>query len=170
MKSIKKIAGLLILTALTISNSYSQKNDQMDKEANIKELVTAYYQKMDLLHGDFTKMKEVFNDSMTFHFPGVPVPMTVAEFQGPAQGIYAGFSDFKHIIEDFIIDGDKVACRINITGTHNGEFQGIPATNKSIAISAITIFRIENDRLSEHWVSVDMMGLMIQIGAIPTEK
>lgn len=167
MKPAKKMVGLLILSALAISNSYSQKTNHMDDQENIKELVTSYYQKMDVLHGDFTKMPEVFNETMTFHFPGVPAPMTVAEFQGPAQGIYVGFSDFTHTIEDFVIEGDKVACRLNVTGTHNGDFQGIPASNKSIAISAITIFRVEDNKLSEHWVSVDMLGIMMQIGAIP---
>ena len=115
-------------------------------------------------------MSNIFNDNMQFHFPGVPTPMSVAEFQGPAQGIYTGFPDFKHTIEDYIIEGNKVACRLNITGTHLGDFQGIPASKKSIAISAITIFTVENNKLSEHWVSVDMLGLMAQIGAIPMSK
>lgn len=142
----------------------------MSRKEHIKSIVTDYYAKMDALQGDFTKMSEVFNEHMIFHFPGVPGPMNVEEFQGPAQGIYAGFSDFRHTIEDFIIDDNKVACRVNINGTHDGNFQGIPATNKSIAISGITIFRIDNNKLSEHWVSVDMMGLMVQIGAIPNEE
>ena len=166
MKSIKNITGLIILSACIVNISYSQSIDQNTKETNMKNLITDYYQKMDALHGDFTRMNEVFNDTMTFHFPGVPAPMTVSEFQGPAQGIYEGFPDFKRTIEDFIVDGNKVACRINITGTHNGEFQGIAATNKSIAINAITIFRVENNKLSEPLVSVDMLGLMAQIDAI----
>lgn len=124
---------------------------------------------MDELKGDFSQMSEMFSPNMRFHFPGVPVPMSVSEFQGPAQGIYEGFNDFKHEIEDVIIEGNKVACRLSIRGTHNGNFQGIPATNKPIAINAITIFNIENYQLSEHWVSVDMLGLMAQIGAIPVE-
>lgn len=136
----------------------------------MKKLIEEYYQKMDSVKGDYSQMKEIFNDGMTFHFPGIPTPMSVDEFQGPAQGIYAGFPDFTHTIEDIIIEGNKAACRVNITGTHNGEFQGIPATNKSIAIGAITIFRIENNRLSEHWISVDLLGIMAQIGALPINK
>ncbi len=131
-----------------------------------KQLVIDYYSKMDAVKGDFTQMSNLFNENMTFHFPSSPMPMSVPQFQGPAQGIYAGFPDFKHSIEDFIIEGNKIACRLNITGTHTGEFQGIPATNKSIAINAITIFRVEGERLSEHWVSVDMLGMMTQIGAL----
>jgi steroid delta-isomerase-like uncharacterized protein len=133
----------------------------------MKNIVQEYYQRMDSLKGDFSKMNDVFNEDMTFHFPGVPTPMDVVTFQGPAQGIYTGFPDFTHTIEDFIVEGNKVACRLNITGTHAGDFQGIPASNKSVAISAITIFKVDNNKLSEHWVSVDMLGLMAQIGAIP---
>jgi len=133
----------------------------------MKKIIEEYYRKMDALKGDYSKMKEVFNDEMTFHFPGIPAPLNVEQFQGPAQGIYAGFSDFNHSIEDVIVDGNKVACRVSITGTHNGDFQGIPASNKSIAVGAITIFRVENKRLSEHWISVDLLGIMTQIGAVP---
>lgn len=170
MRTIKKLIGLLLMTLLSYNVSFAQKSQTHSKEEIMKKIVAAYYQKMDSLQGDFSKMNELFNDHMVFHFPGVPTPMSVSEFQGPAQGIYAGFSDFKHTIEDLIVEGNKIACRLNITGTHNGEFQGIPASNKSIAINAITIFTIENNKLSEHWVSVDMLGLMAQIGAIPMDK
>lgn len=136
----------------------------------MKNLVIDYYKRMDSLKGDFSEMNDVFNENMKFHFPGIPTPMNVEEFQGPAQGIYEGFPDFHHIIEDFVIDQNKIACRLNITGTHTGSFQGIPPTNKSIAINAITIFKIENGKLSEHWISVDMLGLMGQIGAIPLNQ
>ncbi len=136
----------------------------------MKKLIEQYYQKMDALKGDYSQMMEVFNDEMTFHFPSIPTPMNVKQFQGPAQGIYAGFSDFSHTIEDIIMEGNKAACRVNITGTHNGNFRGIPATNKSIAVGAMTIFRIENNKLSEHWICVDLLGIMSQIGPIPTDQ
>jgi len=136
----------------------------------MKKLIEEYYQKMDSVKGDYSQMKEVFNDKMTFHFPGIPTPLTLDQFKETARGIYAGFSDFKHTIEDVIIEDSKVACRVNITGTHNGDFQGIPATNKSIAVGAITMFRIENGRLSEHWICVDMLGIMGQIGALSTNQ
>ena len=170
MNSIKKATGIILLAFFAYNAAIAQENDSNLREEIMKEIVTEYYQKMDTLKGNFAEMSSVFNDNMIFHFPGVHAPMSVSEFQGPAQGIYAGFSDFKHTIEDFIIEGNKVACRLNITGTHNGTFQGIPASNKSIAINAITIFNIENNKLSEHWVSVDMLGLMAQIGAIPMGK
>ena len=66
-----------------------------------------------------------------------------------------------------IVEDERVACRLSITGTHNGVFQGIPPTGKPIAINAITMFRLAEGKLSEHWISVDMLGLMAQIGAIP---
>lgn len=132
----------------------------------MKQLVIDYYQRMDAAKGDFSQMSDLFNEDMTFHFPGAPGPMNVEQFSGPAQGIYAGFNDFKHVVEDLIEEGNQIACRLSITGTHTGEFQGIPPTHQPIAINAITIFRIEDGKLSEHWVSVDMLGIMAQIGAM----
>ena len=81
-------------------------------------------------------MADLFDESMTFHFPGAPGPMNVEQFTGPAKGIYGGFNDFKHSVEELIEEGDLIACRVNITGTHTGDFQGIPATHQPIAVSA----------------------------------
>ena len=134
----------------------------------MKELVEEYYRKMDSLKGDYSQMTQVFDPDMKFHFPGIPSPLSLESFQGIAQSIYQGFGDFQHQIEDVVIDGDKIACRLSITGTHTGVFQDIPATHQSVAINAITIFRTNNEKLAEHWISVDMLGILTQIGALPS--
>ena len=131
-----------------------------------KNLIRSYYSEMDQLKGDYSQMANFFHHEMQFHFPGIPHPMPVGQFQAVAQGIYSGFPDFKHTVENVIQEGDVLSCRLNINGTHQGEFQGIPATNRSIAISAITQFRVQDDQIVDHWISVDMLGLLKQIGAM----
>jgi steroid delta-isomerase-like uncharacterized protein len=77
------------------------------------------------------------------------------------------FPDFHVTLEDVIAEGDKVASRGVWRGTHQGNFMGIPATGKSIAVSYSDIWRIENGRAVENWVQMDMLGLMQQLGVAP---
>ena len=78
------------------------------------------------------------------------------------------FPDVHHEIVEMIAEGDnKVADRFNITGTHKGEFQGIPPTGKKTSFGGMQFFTIINGKITEIWANVDMMGLMQQIGVIP---
>ena len=78
------------------------------------------------------------------------------------------FPDFKFIIEDQISEEDRIATRWLIQGTHQGKFQGIAATGKWMTMTGITIFRIVNGKITEGWTNEDVLGLMQQLGAIPT--
>jgi predicted ester cyclase len=80
----------------------------------------------------------------------------------------AAFPDMHVTIEEEIAEGDKVATRGYFSGTHKGEFMGIPPTGKTIKISYIDIWRVANGRGKDNWVQMDMLGLMQQLGVIPT--
>ena len=60
-----------------------------------------------------------------------------------------------------------VAARVAFQGTHRGEFQGIAPTGKEVAFSSIEINRVADGQVEEHWVELDLLGLMQQLGAIP---
>jgi steroid delta-isomerase-like uncharacterized protein len=80
----------------------------------------------------------------------------------------AGFPDLRMDPEDVLVSGDKVVTRGNLTGTHQGELMGIPATGKSIDVQLIDIIRFGDDGLAhEHWGVVDVMAMMQQLGVIP---
>ncbi|HET8754697.1 MAG TPA: ester cyclase [Solirubrobacteraceae bacterium] len=80
----------------------------------------------------------------------------------------AAFPDLRMEAEDILVDRDKVVARVRATGTHQGEFAGVPATGKSVDIQLIDIIRFGEDGLAhEHWGVSDTLGLMQQIGAIP---
>ncbi len=80
------------------------------------------------------------------------------------------FPDLARNIVDMVAEGDKVAVSINVTGTYKGEFQGIPATGKQVSFTAMDILTIKEGKITEEWATADMMGLMQQIGAIPTRS
>ena len=66
------------------------------------------------------------------------------------------------------IEDDKVMLRYTWTATHGRELMGIPATGKSVIFTGMIMDRISGGKIEEHWEQLDMMGLMQQLGAIPT--
>ncbi len=101
------------------------------------------------------------------HDPNLP-PMSGLAGAEQLLGLFrTALSNPKVQIEDSIEDGEKVAARFRMTGTHTGPLMGIPATGKPISILATGIFRVVDGKLAENWVNLDALSLMQQIGAIP---
>ena len=75
--------------------------------------------------------------------------------------------DMQVKLEDMVAEGDKIACRWTATGTHKGEFMGVPPTNKKITLTGIHIDRIAGGKVVETWNYTDMLGVMQQLGVIP---
>jgi steroid delta-isomerase-like uncharacterized protein len=96
--------------------------------------------------------------------PGIPQGLEGAK--AAHRIMLAGFSDYQTIIEDIIAEGDKVAARIQMTGTHTGEFMGVPATGKRISFTGIYIARIANGKIVEHWGEEDSVSLLQQLGVL----
>ena len=73
------------------------------------------------------------------------------------------------IVEDLISDGDKTVARVRATGTHQGEFMGVPPTGTGVDLELIDIMRFDGAGLvCEHWGVADMLSLMQQLGVVPT--
>ena len=64
-------------------------------------------------------------------------------------------------------EGDKVVTRYTVSGTHQGEFFGVPGTGERITMSGISIDRFEDGKMVEEWPEYDLLGVMRQIGAVP---
>jgi steroid delta-isomerase-like uncharacterized protein len=80
----------------------------------------------------------------------------------------AAFPDLHMSAEDVLPSGDKVVARARATGTHEGEFMGMPATGKRVDVQLVDIIRFGDDGLAhEHWGVFDAMTMMQQLGAIP---
>lgn len=79
------------------------------------------------------------------------------------------FPDLRFTTDDILPSGDTGVARVTITGTNTGDFLGMPATGKSVSISAIDIIRWDDNGLAhEHWGIVDVMTMMQQLGVVPT--
>jgi len=73
-----------------------------------------------------------------------------------------------YTVEDVIAEGDRVVVRWTQAGTHSGPFLGIPPTGRSFHMSGMDIYRIENDRMAEHWHVVDQLTMLQQLGLVPS--
>lgn len=80
----------------------------------------------------------------------------------------AGFPDIIFSIKEQITEGDKVASRFEWTGTHKGEFLGVPATGRHVRVWGIVIDRLEDARIRDTRILMDTLGLMTQLGALPS--
>ena len=77
------------------------------------------------------------------------------------------FPDGQMTIDDLIVDGDLVGIRNTWHGTHSGEFYGIPATGKTVAVTSIGLDRVRDGQVVEGWGELDMVGMMQTLGAMP---
>jgi steroid delta-isomerase-like uncharacterized protein len=84
--------------------------------------------------------------------------------------LHRAFPDLHITIEDLIEEGDKVVSRNTVTGTHQGEYMGIPATGKSVTYNEIFVVRFTGGRIAETWGVVDVFSQMKQLGVIPASR
>jgi len=94
------------------------------------------------------------------------VPSGIKGAKAAHQIMLKGFPDYQTVIEDLIAEGDKVTARITMSGTHTGEFMGIPGTGKHVSFTGIYIARIENKKIVEHWGEEDGVSLLQQLGVL----
>lgn len=82
----------------------------------------------------------------------------------------AAFPLYSIDVEEVIAEGDLVAVRGKIKGTHKGDFMGIPATGKSIEVPLYITYRIAGGKIVEHWMLSDNMLMMQQLGVVPVQE
>lgn len=78
------------------------------------------------------------------------------------------FPDARVTVQDQVVEDGKVATRWIARGTHAGDIADVPATGKEVTVSGVTISRLEHGRVVEQWVTWDRLGMLVQLGAIPT--
>jgi predicted ester cyclase len=102
----------------------------------------------------------------TAYFNGVP-PMDATAFDEFESVVRAAFSGIRHRIEGIVAHEHDVAVRLIFEGTHTGDFMGVPASGKRIAVDSSAFLRISGDKITTLWGFLDQFGLMQQIGGLP---
>ena len=87
-------------------------------------------------------------------------------YKGQVAIFVAGFPDLRFEIEDTVAEQDKVVVCWTLSGTHKGEFMGVPATNKKVSVDGITIHVLAKGIIMDTYISLDMWGIMQQLGVV----
>ena len=115
--------------------------------------------------GDIEAFKEVVAPEYLWYQPSNSTePLSREETIEFNERMHNAFPDVTFSIEEMIAVGDRVITRFIMRGTHEGEYQGIPATGNKVETSGILISRIENGKIVEHREEVDSLGFMMQLG------
>jgi steroid delta-isomerase-like uncharacterized protein len=121
--------------------------------------------------GKFDAIPEIFAPDYVEHDPA-----SAGEVRGhdgirrDLEPYVNAFSDTQLGVEDQVAEGDRVATRITVRATHVEEFRGIPPTGERIELTGTVIHRVAGGKLAEGWWNWDTLGLLQQLGAIPTEQ
>ena len=136
-----------------------------------KQMVRRYFKESNDIKGDPNKVSALIDKYLApdfvQHDPSGDMPLEI--FKQYNIAIANAFPDFSFTIDDQVAEGDMVVSRYTMTGTHKGEFRGIPPTAKGFSITGVDIGRIVNGKFVEGWGYADRLGLMQQLGVIPSQ-
>ena len=135
-----------------------------ENKAVIRQWIEAYNQR------DLEAEADLLAPGFVAHVPGGPAPLDLEGLEAWRQftaPFTEAFPDLRLTVQDIAAEGDTVAARVAFRGTHRGEFQGIPPTDKEVAFSSMEFNRVVGGKVAEHWVELDLLGLMQQLGVVP---
>lgn len=135
-----------------------------DLEAN-KEVVRRFFAAF--AAPDPTRLEEVLAPDLVHHSAPQGFPPGREGVQQIALAFEAGIPDYQITVEDQIAEGDFVASRATLTGTHTGPFLGIPPTGRPFSVPAIFVNRVVGGQIVDHWEVIDEFGILVQVGLLP---
>ena len=120
--------------------------------------------------GDVAGFGDLVADAFTEHQGAPGFPDTKEGTLDFFRALLVAFPDLHMGVEDLIAAGDKTVARVRTTGTHRGDFMGIPPTGSSVKMQLIDIMRFDGSgQVCEHWGVADMLSLMQQLGVVPAD-
>jgi steroid delta-isomerase-like uncharacterized protein len=132
--------------------------------ADNKELLKRAAQAFNKI-GDRSAWYDFHAESVQAHGLG-PAALDKAGMKNFYSALWGGFPDLTIHIDELVGEGDRAVWRITASGTHEGPFQGVPATGKPVKFGAHYTFRFENGKIVERWSTLDRLTLLVQIGAV----
>jgi predicted ester cyclase len=122
--------------------------------------------------GDIATAEKNFHAQYRFHpGDGDPQDMDREEHKAEMPDLRRVYPDLKVTIEEQVAEGDLVATRVTMRGTHKGELRApmgaVAPTGKQVTWTGITIHRIRDGKVAEGWINYDALGVLQQVGAVP---
>jgi predicted ester cyclase len=113
-------------------------------------------------------LEEILHPAYQNHNFPAPPGSNRQEFVEAVRGMHTAFPDIKITITEQFEKGDRVFSYGYWTGTQKGSFMDLSPTNRKVKVEFMDIWRTEAGKLREGWVVMDIMGLMVQLGAVPS--
>lgn len=132
-----------------------------DHEAN-KQVVRDLFAALDAQ--DYELLMQLTSEDGVTHVAGYDEPVTGEVMLEVIPAYYTAFPDYNHVIEELVAEGDLVVARITYRGTHEGDFEGIPATGNSVTYTGMQLFRVVDGVIMESWLIEDNLSFMTQLG------
>jgi steroid delta-isomerase-like uncharacterized protein len=120
--------------------------------------------------GDLSQVPQIFDASFAGHWPRssrLPERRGLDAVRAGIMNTRTAFPDWHEHVEDMIAEGDRVVTRYTSTGTHRGDFWGIPPTGRRITVHEVSIYRIAGGKVAEQWCWIDELDRLHQLGAQP---
>ena len=140
----------------------------MSTEEN-KAVIRRFWEK-GLNEHSFETIAEILAPNYTNYFPGAPAPLNRETFQPTVEELFTAFPDLRIEVHETIAEGDAVAARYTLHGTHQGPFLGIPATGKRIAVPGIAYYHVQDGKMIDDYPGFQALSLMQQLGVVPTPE
>ena len=119
--------------------------------------------------GNFDEQRATMAEGHLFHFPLAPVPLEPDAHIGAQQGLLAACPDLSFDLEEMVAEGDIVVTRFVLHGTFQNEFQGVPPNGAELTVRGTNMMKIVDGKNAEEWDAMDTLGLMQQMGVVPTQ-
>lgn len=116
--------------------------------------------------GDIDAFEQIYTEDCAWHGPGGRDVHGIADLKAMVTVYNGAFPGSQITVHDQFGEGDRVATRWTVTGTHDGDLEGIAPTGHSVHVSGLTISRHVGDRIAEEWELFDELTMMRQIGVI----
>ncbi len=129
-------------------------------------IVRRYYDDA-LTPGNWSALDELVASDFVDHEVLYGIPATRAGLRQKYELLRGGFPDLRFDVEDLLMDEDKVAARVMVSGTHSRAFLGQPPTGQHFSVMSLNIFRVRNGQITEHWGVFDQMGMLTQLRVFP---
>ena len=135
-----------------------------ENKVTVRSLIEEAFNK-----GNLSAVDELIAEAYLNHAAGIEVRGREG-MKGFVTTYRTAFPDYHCTIEDQIAEGDTVVTRWTARGTQEGELMGIPPTGKRVELTGIVVDRLADGRLVETWLQADVLGMLQQLGAVPTPE